>query len=81
MAFLSLVPFEDIDPGFQEIMRTYDREYAGSEFLRVFAHAPQVFKSFVNYYFTLIFETRGSVDMKLTEMLRLKVAERNNCNL
>jgi hypothetical protein len=42
MPFVSLVPFEDIDPAFQEIMRTYDREYGGSEFLRAFAHAPQV---------------------------------------
>jgi hypothetical protein len=56
-------------------------EYAGSEFLRAFAHAPEVFQSFVNYYFPLIFETRGSLDMKLTEMVRLKVAEKNNCNL
>ena len=81
MPFVSLVPFENIDPAFQEIMRTYDREYAGSEFLRAFAHAPQVFKSFVEYYFPLIFETRGTIDMKLTEMVRLKVAEKNDCSL
>jgi len=50
MAYVSLVPFAQVDPGVQDIMRTYDKEYAGSEFLRAFAHAPEVFRSFVNYY-------------------------------
>jgi hypothetical protein len=81
MAYVSLLPFDRIDPDVQEIMRTYDREYAGSEFVSAFAHAPEVFKAFINYYFQLIFETRGSVDMKLTEMARLKVAENNDCAL
>ena len=81
MAYVSLVPFAEIDPAVQEIMRTYDKEYMGSDFIRAFAHAPEVFKSFVSYYFPLIFATRGSLDMRLTEMTRLKVAEKNNCNL
>ena len=81
MAYVSLVPFTQIDPSVQDIMRTYDKEYMGSDFVRAFAHTPQVFKSFVNYYFPLIFETRGSLDMRLTEMVRLKVAEKNDCNL
>ncbi len=81
MAHVSPVPFEQIDPEVQQIMQTYDKEYGGSAFLQAFAHVPEVFKSFVNYYFPLIFETRGSIDMKLTEMVRLKVAERNDCAL
>ena len=81
MAYVSLVPFAQVDPGVQDIMRVYDKEYAGSEFLRAFAHAPKVLQSFVQYYFPLIFETRGSLDMRLTEMVRLKVAEKNDCNL
>ncbi|MCY4386117.1 MAG: hypothetical protein OXC18_03325 [Desulfurellaceae bacterium] len=81
MAHVSPVPFEHIDPEVQQIMQTYDKEYGGSAFLQAFAHAPEVFKSFANYYFPLIFETRGSIDMKLTELVRLKVAERNDCAL
>ena len=64
MAHVSPVPFEQIDPEVQQIMQTYDKEYGGSAFLQAFAHAPEVFKSFVNYYFPLIFETRGSIDMQ-----------------
>ncbi|HLW71687.1 MAG TPA: hypothetical protein VKS22_13825 [Candidatus Binataceae bacterium] len=81
MAQVSLIPFPQVAPELQEIMRTYDKEYAGSEFVRAFAHAPEVFKSFASYYFPLIFETRGSLDMRLTEMVRLKVAEKNDCAL
>jgi len=47
----------------------------------VFAHAPEVFKSFINFYFPLVSNERGNVDLKITELARLKVAERNNCNL
>ena len=81
MAHVSAVPFDQIDPDVQKVMQTYDKEYGGSEFLQAFAHAPEVVKSFINYYFPLVFETRGSIDMKLTEMVWLKVAERNDCDL
>jgi hypothetical protein len=62
-------------------MVEYDHELGGSEFVKVFAHAPDVFKSFIAFYFPLITETRGTVDMKLTELVRLKVAEINDCHL
>lgn len=81
MARVSNVPFEKIDSELQAVMREYDKELGGSEFVQVFAHAPEVFKSFINFYFPLVTETRGSVDMKLTELARLKVAEKNACNL
>jgi hypothetical protein len=81
MARISSVPLENIDPRLQEIMREYDNELGGSGFVRVLAHAPQVFTRFIDFYFPLVTETRGSVDIKLTELVRLKVAEKNDCNL
>ena len=81
MPRVSLVPFERVDPELQEVMAEYDEELGGSEFVRVFAHAPEVFKRFIEFYFPLITETRGSVDMRLTELARLKVAEKNGCAL
>lgn len=81
MAHISSLPFDQIDADVQQIMQTYDKEYGGSEFVQVFAHASEVFTSFCNYYFPLIFEARGSLDMKLTEMVRLKVAQHNDCAL
>lgn len=81
MPRVSEIPFENIDTELQTVMREYDKELGGSEFVRVFAHAPGVFKSFINFYFPLVSETRGSIDMKLTELARMKVAEKNECNL
>ena len=81
MTRVSAIPFEKIDPELQTVMREYDKELGGSEFVQVFAHAPEVFKSFINFYFPLVSETRGSIDMKLTELARMKVAEKNECNL
>ncbi len=78
---VSRVPFEQVDAELQAIMREYDQELGGSEFVQVFAHAPEVFKSFINFYFPLVSGERGKVDVKLTELARLKVAERNDCNL
>ena len=81
MPRVSAIPFEKIDSELQMVMREYDKELGGSEFVQVFAHAPEVFKSFINFYFPLVSETRGSIDMKLTELARMKVAEKNECNL
>jgi hypothetical protein len=81
MPRVSLVPFDKVDPELQEVMAEYDEELGGSEFVRVFAHAPEVFKRFVRFYFSLITETRGTIDMRITELARLKVAEKNGCAL
>lgn len=81
MPRVNAVPFERIAPDLQAVMREYDKELGGSEFVQVFAHAPDVFRSFINFYFPLVSQTRGTVDMKLTELARLKVAEKNDCNL
>ena len=78
---VSALPFTSIDSELQAVMREYDVELGGSEFVQVFAHAPEVFKSFIKFYFPLVSQTRGTIDMKLTELARLKVAEKNACNL
>jgi hypothetical protein len=81
MARVSELSFEQVDPELQAVMREYDKELGGSEFVQVLAHAPEVFKSFIAYYFPLVTTTRGAIDMRLTELARLKVAEKNECNL
>jgi hypothetical protein len=81
MPRVSTLPFEKVDAELQEVMHQYDEELGGSEFVRVFAHAPDVFKRFIEFYFPLITETRGTVDMRITELARLKVAEKNECRL
>lgn len=81
MARLSEVPFEKVPKDLQAVMRQYDEELGGSGFVQVFAHAPEVFRSFIEYYFPLELKTRGVVDPTITELARLMVAQKNNCHL
>ena len=81
MAHLSDVPFPQIPDYLQGIMHAYDDELGGSGFVQVFAHAPEVFKHFIDFYFKLELETRGAVDGVITELARLMVAQKNNCHL
>jgi len=81
MPRVSLVPFDKVDPELQKVMAEYDEELGGSEFVRVYAHAPETFKRFIAFYLPLITETRGTIDMRITELARLKVAEKNGCAL
>ena len=81
MARVSNVPFEQVPAELRTIMQEYDTELGGSEFVQVFAHAPEVFKQFVDFYFGLVLESRGAVSMKITELARLMVAEKNDCFL
>ena len=81
MSHLSAVPFEKVPEDLQAVMRQYDEELGGSGFVQVFAHAPQVFRSFIEFYFPLELKTRGAVTTKITELARLMVAQKNNCHL
>jgi hypothetical protein len=81
MANLNPVPFEKIPDFLQNVMHAYDEELGGSGFVQVFAHAPEVFRKFIDFYFDLELETRGAVDGVITELARLMVARQNNCGL
>jgi hypothetical protein len=81
MANIPSVPFDKVPPFLQNIMHAYDEELGGSGFVQVFAHAPEVFKKFIDFYFELELETRGAVDGVITELARLMVAQKNNCFL
>lgn len=81
MARVSNVPFAQVPEDLRNIMHEYDAELGGSEFVQVFAHAPDLYKRFVDFYFGLVLQSRGAVNMKITELARLKVAEKNDCFL
>jgi hypothetical protein len=81
MSFLSAVPFDRVPEDMRTMMRHYDEELGGSGFVQVFAHAPEVFRSFLEFYFPLELKVRGSVNVKITELARLMVAQKNNCHL
>jgi len=78
MPRISAIPFEQVTPELRKIMRTYDKSLGASEFVQTFAHAPDVACAFFNYYLPLMAATRGRIDMRLTELARLKVAEKSS---
>ena len=81
MARVSAVPFENVAQPLQQIMHAYDDELGGSEFVQIFAHAPEVYQSFIDYYFNLVLEVRGAITGEVTELARLMVARKNDCFL
>jgi len=81
MARLDALPFEQVPDDLKNIMRAYDEELGGSGFVQVFAHAPDTFRRFIEFYFPLELEARGEVDTPITELARLMVAQKNNCHL
>lgn len=81
MARVSALPFEQVPPNLQDIMHAYDEELGGSEFVQIFAHAPEVYRSFIDYYFKLVLEPRGSINGEITELVRMMVATKNDCFL
>ncbi len=78
MPRISAIPFEQVTPELRKIMRTYDKSLGASEFVQTFAHTPDVACAFFNYYLPLMAATRGRIDMRLTELARLKVAEKSS---
>ena len=47
MARVSEIPFAEVPPALQDIMQQYDEELGGSQFVQVFAHAPDVYQRFI----------------------------------
>ncbi len=81
MSRVSALPFEQVPENLQTVMHQYDEELGGSEFVQVYAHAPEIYQSFIDFYFPLVLEARGAVDMRVTELARLMVAKKNDCFL
>src|SRR5215207_318388 len=75
------VPFEQLDEGMRALMRASDEALGGSEWIQAFAHAPEIYKPFVKFYYDYIMTERAGISVKLTELVRHMVAEKNQCQL
>lgn len=81
MLRISKVPFEDVDPELQQTMVMSDEALGGSEWIQVFAQTPELYKDFVKFYYTHIVIDYGRISIKLTELVRKKIALINECHL
>ena len=78
---VSKVPFEKVDPDLQKTMQMSDETLGGSEWIQVFAQTPELYKAFVEFYYKHIMVDADGISVKLTELVRHKVAPINQCHL
>ncbi len=81
MLNIDKVPMEEIDDELQGLMGAVDESLGGSEWMQVFAQTPELYKDFVGWYYTHICSEKGGISAKTTELIRLKVAQVNQCPL
>ena len=81
MERISKVPLERLDPEIKAMMRASDEAIGGSEWIQYYAHTPDLFKQFVKFYYAHIMNDDAGIGVKLTELIRHKVNEYNQCQL
>jgi hypothetical protein len=81
MLRISKVPFDEVDPVLKQTMLMSDAALGGSEWIQVFAQTPELYKTFVKFYYDHIMAEGDGISVKLTELVRHKVAQINQCSL
>jgi len=75
------VPYDKMDAEIQAIVRASDEALGGSEWIQYFCHPTELYKQFVNFYYTRIMTDGNGLSVKLTELVRHAVAVHNACTL
>lgn len=78
---VSKVPLERIPASLRSTMEDVDSAIGGSEWMQVFAHAPEMYGDFVKFYYDHVMSDRGGISVRLTELARHRVALHNECYL
>jgi len=81
MLRISKVPFDEVDPALKQTMLMSDAALGGSEWIQVFAQTPELYKTFVKFYYDHIMAEGDGISVKMTELVRHKVAQINQCSL
>jgi hypothetical protein len=77
MSRLSILDNEKLPASLRDQAQAADRAGAGSTVLRVLAHRPEMIESYFKFYYSA--HNGGAVGADLKEMVRLRIAEHNNC--
>lgn len=78
---VSRVAVEQVDNGIREIMAASEEALGGSEWIQVMAQSPELYKDFVGFYYDHIMVDREGLSVRLTELVRHRVAYFNECFL
>ncbi|MEQ8234555.1 MAG: hypothetical protein RLW61_18865 [Gammaproteobacteria bacterium] len=81
MLRISKVPYEELPSELQQTMHMSDEALGGSEWIQVFSQTPELYRDFVRFYYDHIMAEGDGISVKLTELVRHRVALNNQCSL
>ena len=81
MLRIDKVPYEDVHPDLRPTIQASDDALGGSEWIQVFAQTPELYRDFVKFYYDHIMAEEDGIGVKLSELIRHKVAQINQCPL
>jgi alkylhydroperoxidase family enzyme len=71
----------DVSPELRALFGTNtEKGYQDASFMRILAHRPEILTAFVGLSKAFFFGRESTVDHRLKELIRLKVAEINACH-
>ncbi|MGH7864759.1 MAG: hypothetical protein ACREQB_07205 [Candidatus Binataceae bacterium] len=77
MSRLSILANEQLAPDLARQAEAADRAGQNSTVLRVLGHRPEMVETYFKFYYPL--HNGGVVDVALKELVRLKIADLNQC--
>lgn len=77
MARVAVFEYETLPPALQRLADAYQARGASWDHLRVLAHRPEMYEAYYQFLYPL--HTQGVVEPALKELVRLKIAELNQC--
>jgi alkylhydroperoxidase family enzyme len=77
MARIKLVPTERLTPGLRKIAKEAEAHKLNSRIFQAAGNLPEVYEAFWSFYGPL--KLGGLLEARLKELVRLKIAELNEC--
>ena len=78
---VSKVPADQVDDGIRDLMVASEEALGGSEWIQMMAQYPDLYKDFARFYYDHIMVEREGLSLRLTELVRHRVAFHNQCFL
>ena len=77
MARIKLIPTEDLTPGLREIAKGAEAHKLNPAIFRAAGNLPAAYEAFWDFYGPL--KLAGLLEQRLKELVRLKIADLNDC--
>lgn len=75
---IPMVELERLDDELREMMAKWQAEGGDPNFIRTFSRLPETIKRFVRFYSPLV--RKGLVEHRTKELVRLRLAQLNQCH-